>query len=328
MDRQVARAAILSAGFVGLVVATVAFGASSPGAKRVVATPIRAERWLDAKADRAEALSARSTECLPPIVDANRAYLVEIGRAAFRTPEVLGGQAARAGISCDACHQSGRTNPGFFFPGLSGAPGTADVTSSLFSSHRGDDVDNPVPIPDLSGPRAALKISRDPASPDLARFIHGLIVEEFDGTEPPPAVLAGLTAYVRALSLAACPAVAREQLHAVHAAADASRAVAAAELAVTNGDPATAAAMLLAARAQLGVLNERYPGNVLNPERSLLLTADRDLVRILAVVRAGDPTAAAAMQRWRAQFLRWTRLLEAHERPSLYNPGVLAAAAR
>lgn len=290
--------------------------------------PLKAMRWLAPGTDAVAALTTRPTECLTPGATPAGRTSIEIGRAAFRSPLLLGGQAARAGLSCESCHRSGRGNPDFLFPGVSGRAGTADVTSSLFSSHRGDDVDNPVPIPDLSGPRAALKISRDPASPDLARFIHGLIVEEFDGTEPPPAVLAGLTAYVRALSLAACPAVAREQLHAVHAAADASRAVAAAELAVTNGDPATAAAMLLAARAQLGVLNERYPGNVLNPERSLLLTADRDLVRILAVVRAGDPTAAAAMQRWRAQFLRWTRLLEAHERPSLYNPGVLAAAAR
>nr|QQZ49991.1 hypothetical protein JKL49_25640 [Phenylobacterium glaciei] len=70
-----------------------------------------------------------------------------------------GGQAARAGVACETCHRSGRSNPDFLFPGVSGPPGSADVTSSLFSSHRGDGIDDPVPIPDLSGPRAGLKVA-------------------------------------------------------------------------------------------------------------------------------------------------------------------------
>lgn len=81
-----------------------------------------------------------------------------------------GGQAARAGLSFESCHRSGRPHPQFLFPGASGAPGTADVTASLFSSHRGNGRDDPVPIPDLSGPRAR-----------LAPFIHGLVTQEFDG---------------------------------------------------------------------------------------------------------------------------------------------------
>ena len=158
--------------------------------------PLRALRWLAPGTDRVAALTTQPSECLPPAAIGDRA--VEVGRAAFRSPLLLGGQASRAGLSCNACHLQGRGNPDFAFPGLSGAPGTADVTSSLFSSHRGDGIANPVPIPDLSA--ANHKISRDPASPALADFINGLVVDEFDGAPPPPAVRAGLAAYVRALS--------------------------------------------------------------------------------------------------------------------------------
>ena len=97
------------------------------------------------------------------------------------------------------CHRDGRTNPDFQFPGVSGAAGTADVTDSLFSSHRGDGLDNPKPIPDLSAPKEKLKIDQAPLSRALETFIHGLVTQEFDGPEPTPAVLEGLADYVRAL---------------------------------------------------------------------------------------------------------------------------------
>ena len=117
------------------------------------------------------------------------------GQIAFHTPTLLGGQAAKAGISCASCHVNGRDNPHFSFPGVSGAPGTADVTHSFFSSHRGDGQFNPVLIPDLAKPG---KISRDREG-ELEQFMRGLIVEEFDGAEPDHAVLDTLAVYVRAL---------------------------------------------------------------------------------------------------------------------------------
>ena len=97
-------------------------------------------------------------------------------------------------MSCATCHPSGRGNPAFLLPELSDKPGTADVTSSLMSSHRGNGVFDPKPIPDLTVPG---KVSRDPASPALATFVHGLITEEFDGNEPPPVAFEGLLAYLR-----------------------------------------------------------------------------------------------------------------------------------
>ena len=88
------------------------------------------------------------------------------------------------------------------------------MTDSLFSSHRGDGIDNPKPIPDLSGPKAALKIDQAGEGRALEGFIHGLVTQEFDGPEPTPAVLDGLAAYVRALSPDACPAAPRERVDA------------------------------------------------------------------------------------------------------------------
>ncbi|HEX7887443.1 MAG TPA: hypothetical protein VF474_15820, partial [Phenylobacterium sp.] len=154
---------------------------------------LRAQSWVPAGADLVRIFASQPTECLKAPADPALARSVEIGRAAFRTPLLLGGQAARAGLSCESCHLAGRSNPDFQFPGASGAPGTADVTLSLFSSHRGNGVHDPKPIPDLSGPRDKLKV----AAQDLAPFIRGLVVEEFDGHEPPAAVLQGLADPVR-----------------------------------------------------------------------------------------------------------------------------------
>ena len=120
--------------------------------------PIRAAHWL-APEFRERALTEQPPECAEPPSAPDERMAFEIGRAAFRAPLLLGGQAARAGLRCESCHANGRRNPGFDFPGLSGVPGTADVTSSMMSSHRGNDVFDPRPIPDLAAPG---KVSRDP----------------------------------------------------------------------------------------------------------------------------------------------------------------------
>ncbi|MDB5464516.1 MAG: hypothetical protein JWP23_2905, partial [Phenylobacterium sp.] len=214
--------------------------------------------WVAKDADPARALGSTPTECLRIPADPALAAKVEVGRAAFRTPVILGGQAARAGINCETCHRDGRTNPDFLFPGVSGAPGTADVTNSLFSTHRGNGVDDPKPIPDLSGPKARLKISQVPAEKKLEFFIHGLVTEEFDGPEPTPAVLEGLADYVRALDSAACPARARQPLTVALLMADARRALKAAQAQAAAGDAPTAVVMVASARSRLGLIDERF----------------------------------------------------------------------
>src|SRR4029077_12468694 len=111
--------------------------------------PILSGFWL-APAQRLEALSSRPAECAHVPEDAVARQSFEIGRAAFRAPLLIGGQAARAELACESCHSNGHRNTAFFFPGLSNAPGTADVTSSIMSSHRGNGIFDPRPIPDLA----------------------------------------------------------------------------------------------------------------------------------------------------------------------------------
>ena len=146
--------------------------------------PLRDARWLQTS-DLAADLTQQPPECLSLPDDPALRRSAEIGRIAFRAPLLLGGQAARVGLSCSTCHKNGRSNGHFHFPGLSSEPGTADVTNSLMSSHRGDGIFNPKPIPDLAGDPAKLKVSRDPRTRELPTFIHGLITQEFDGPEPP-----------------------------------------------------------------------------------------------------------------------------------------------
>ena len=205
MDRQGRAAAVLGVGLA--VVFAIA-------ADKTDLSVIHAARWLAPSADRVRALGSLPTECLGPARDADQAYAIDVGRAAFRTPLLLGGQAARAGLSCESCHRAGRNNPDFFFPGISGVPGTADVTTPLLSTHEDDGVVDPKPIPDLSGPKSKLKVSQAPGGDALQSHIHGIATREFDGAEPPPAVMAGLAAYVRALSPDACSKTDHEPLRA------------------------------------------------------------------------------------------------------------------
>ncbi len=289
------------------------------------APPLAEMRWLAPGADPVAALGRQPSECLPAKRgwSPDTAQAVFVGRVAFRSPLLLGGQAARAGVSCETCHRNGRTNPDFLFPGASGAPGTADVTSSLFSSHRGNGVDDPVAIPDLGGPRTALKVDRDPSSAALKTFIHGLITEEFDGPEPTPAVLAGLTAYVRALDPAACgPA---EPLRADDYLGDAISGVIAADGALEYGDRATALVMVAAARTRLGRLDERFAGL----PRSLagLRRANAGLARLEARIRARDPRARGAINTWIRSAEALSLTLRRDEPRSLFNHRRLAAQA-
>jgi hypothetical protein len=308
-------------GFVFVLLA--AGGALAEGAVRSN-LPIRAAHWLAPGSDVAQALGTTPTECLSPVAGAEHQYLIELGRSAFRTPLLLGGQAARAGVSCESCHRGGRSNAGFLFAGVSGPPGTADVTSSLFSSHRGDGVDNPKPIPDLSGPSERLKISRDPSRPDLERFIHGLVVEEFDGAEPPPSVLQGLAAYVRALSPEACPVAATHPVAVTDVVAEARRAVLAADAALERGDKDSAVLMLSAARSQLALANERYDSPELGPDRALLRSADLDLASAQNAVRGGDVRVRDRLAVWLSQTPDWAKRLQADASKSLFNPARLA----
>jgi hypothetical protein len=284
--------------------------------------------WVAKGADPGRALGSVPTECLKPVSDPAAALKIEVGRAAFRAPVLLGGQAARARVNCETCHRNGRNNPDFLFPGISGAPGTVDVTNALFSTHRDNGIFDPKAIPDLSGAKSVLKVDQSPASGKLEPFIHGLITEEFDGPEPPPAVLAGLAAYVRALDPAACPAQARQPLTVALLMSDARRALAAAQAEAAAGDAATAVVMAASARARLGLVDERFASPVLAKERRDLRGADLELAAIQTALRARRPDAPALMDAWIASSRRLEAELSAKAPDSLFDPARLAAAAR
>lgn len=307
MDRRRRRAALII---------SLAAALSLPAA----AAPLKAQRWLASGADP-RTLARQPAECLAKPTG-ERALSIEIGRAAFRSPTLLGGQAARAGLSCESCHRNGRGNPDFHFPGISGEPGTADVTASLFSRRRGDAAFNPKPIPDLGGPASGLKVSRGEAAA-RRRFIHGLVVEEFDADEPPPAVLQGLSDYVGALGT--CPAT-PTALRVGNYASDAVRAVRAARGALAKGDDRTALVMVAAARARLGQIAERYPGEDLAPVRARLLQADAALVKARDDIAAGESVRASQwLNRWVMMSGTWRRPIRATEPQSLFSEERLVA---
>ena len=310
MDRRGAAVRHLK-GAAFLLIATPVLATSAPR------PPLAALRWTE-PALALDAATRQPPECLAPPPDPADRARVEVGRAAFRTPLLLGGQAARLGLSCDSCHTNGRGNPAFRFRGLSGAAGTADVTAPLMSAHRGDDLFDPRPIPDLARPG---KISRAPGDPALGKFIRGLIVEEFDGREPPAAVLDGLVDYVRAIDARACPARFDEPVTAAATGDAAARAVAAARERLAAGDLAGARLMVGAARSMLGRLAERYAA--LPRYRARLLTADRGLQAALDKRDSRD--AGRALSSWLRRSASWRGELVRAESRSLYDRTLLAA---
>jgi hypothetical protein len=237
---------------------------------------------------------------------------VRNGRALFGAPTLLGGQAAKAGLSCASCHINGRGNPHFLLAGVSAAPGTADVTNSFFSAARGNGRFDPVVIPDLATPG---KIARGTDTRALEAFVRTLIVEEFGGREPTPAMLDALAAYVRAVR--ACPgepSVGRrlsDQLSAIDDSA------AGAQLMLDSADTQGAALSIAAMRHQLGLIAERYAGSGLAREREGLLAASR----ALQTIGEGDPARIGpALARWKSEFGKGlAKRLRSAEGRSLYD---------
>lgn len=280
MDRNRRALTLLSA-----LAALVLAGAAAPAA-----LVLREQAWTAPGPTLAHDLTHVPGECL-----AERTPQTEIGRALFRTPVLLGGPAARAGISCHACHSNARTNANFLLPELTDRPGHADVTSEWSSHARGDGVLNPQPIPDLVdvSERAAFGQNH---TPSLETFVESVIVEEFQGHPPPPQAFEGMIAYLRALRSDACPAgEARVTLES--AADDVRRAVTAAE----GAGPDTARLLLLAAQDGIGRIVERLPAATFSAERS----GFEALARELGALRNAEDLHAAmttGLPGWRARF--------------------------
>ncbi len=259
--------------------------------------------WTDPNTDVAHALTHAPRECLSAI-----APDVELGRALFRSRTLLGGPAARVGLSCDSCHSNGRANAHFLLPELTDIPGHADVTSSWSSRVREDGVHNPRPIPDLAGAatRTSFGAQREPS---LDAFMRSVIVDEFQGAPPSDAMMAALHAYIAALE----PCDGETPLTLTDGLNDARRAIAAAGHA--NSDPATSRLAALAAQDALARITERLPERRFARERRALEALSREVT-------------ATPTQEWRARFEAVATRLQRRERATYANEATLRNALR
>ena len=298
----------------GFIAATIGLFATAWAADD--AHPIRAIVWLSPDGQFAALSSEPSTGYRTDARFRTQSDMIFAGEVLFHSPTLLGGQAAKAGISCASCHVNGRHNEQFQFPGVSGAPGTADVTHSFFSSHRGDGAFNPIPIPDLTKPG---KISRE-IEGELKGFIRGLIVEEFDGTEPSPAALLAVTTYVRALcnDCESFP----EPITLDTQWKRAERAIIMANN-FQMREPDLARLLLSGARHQLELVHERYAGRRLFKERRELVELSAEISKLQNIIGIEAGSYRKLSRALMSHIIETKKNLIKSEGNSLYNPALL-----
>jgi hypothetical protein len=321
--RQIVRRLCIAIQAAVLVAAACSHGPETTGQPK--ASDIRSLRWVSKDADRIAFLTTRPVACTHPpapggnvtagdISDLDR---YEIGRLAFESPALLGGAAARMGLSCSSCHLNGRGNAAFFIEGVSDKPGTADVTSSVFSKVRGDGNFNPVPIPDLAAKDG--KQIKDRKGPEFKTKVHGLVVEEFDGQEPPPFVFDALIAYLDAQEISACQDPGASVLvRAVDDIGDASKAFHEAGLLERNGHHDDAQLMARAARDRLGRMHERFIAADQVGLRKALVAASRAI--------EGWASGRRELSEAERELTALSVLVLKYGPDSLYNPDRLKAA--
>jgi hypothetical protein len=276
---------------------------------------LREQAWTAPGQDLARALTHTPGECL-----AARTPQTEIGRALFRSPGLLGGPVARLGVSCNACHSNGRVNTAFLLPELTNRAGAADVTSEWASHVRGDGVMNPVDIPDLAGV-GARPTHGHAGDPSLDHFAHSVIVEEFQGHEPPPQAMASLVAYLRALDVNQCAPPHRLTL------SDAAENVRRTLASTATADAATTQMLIFAAQDGVGRIVERLPARRFAAQRRQFEQLAYDLI---ALRNAPDPQAALVrgLPAWRARFDALVARVGRQVRATYFNEARLRAALR
>jgi cytochrome c peroxidase len=136
-----------------------------------------------------------------------KSYLISLGNLAFSSPSIFGGVARQAGISCATCHVNGGGNAKFFMPKMSTRPGNFDTTGALFNPKADNFMLDPVRIPSLRGARYLAPYGVDGRMPSLRDFVRNVIVNEFAGPEPSPAIVDAITAYVQDIDFLANPSL-------------------------------------------------------------------------------------------------------------------------
>ena len=130
----------------------------------------------------------------------DKTVLISLGELAFKSEVLL--EASRSfgvHVSCDSCHPDGGTTKLLFIQGLSGKPGTIDITNRAMTLYE-DGSFNPVNVPSIFGARHTPPYSRSGNFPTLRDFTRFVVVEEFGGIEPGALTLDALVAYEESLN--------------------------------------------------------------------------------------------------------------------------------
>jgi hypothetical protein len=126
-----------------------------------------------------------------------KSYLVNLGDLAFSSPGLFGGPAKRAGLSCASCHMNGASNAKLYVPGMSTHAGNFDTTGGFFNPRADDGVLDPLTVPSLRGARYLAPYGHDGRIASLREFIRNVIVNEFAGPEPSPAIVDAMVTYIQ-----------------------------------------------------------------------------------------------------------------------------------
>jgi cytochrome c peroxidase len=166
--------------------------------ERVLAFPVDGDQTaLPAKTELNEDALRRPREVFHSEITGRRSELIKLGNLAFSSPSILGNVAQQAGISCETCHVNGAGNARLFVPKMSTRPGNFDTTGPLFNPKADNGVLDPVRVPSLRGARYLAPYGADGRMPSLRDFVRNVIVNEFAGAEPSPAILDAIVAYIQ-----------------------------------------------------------------------------------------------------------------------------------
>lgn len=252
-----------------------------------------------------------------------QSFLVEFGRLAFRSPEVLGGTARKAGLSCQACHVGGHVNAHFFIPQLSDRPGAVDVTHALWHARNEDNRFNPREIPSLRGVAQKPRLGFDKRSGSLREFTRNVMVLEFAAAEPSALVLDALVAYQQAL-LPGAPGV--EPVTLRRDLADLARHLRVLALPLAEEDAEAGELAIAMIRGQIGFIHERFEDEALRGQQQILEQWSRELAAIANLARDGLwPLARQRRDALAAVISVPPPELIAAEKQSLYDPERLKA---
>jgi cytochrome c peroxidase len=175
---------------------------------RVLAFPVDGDQTaLPAKTELNEDALSRPREVFHSDIKGNKSEMIKLGNLAFSSPSILGSVAQQAGISCETCHVNGAGNAKLFMPKMSTRPGNFDTTGALFNPKANNFVLDPVRIPSLRGARYLAPYGHDGRMASLRDFVHNVIVNEFAGAEPSPAILDAIVAYIHDIDFLPNPSV-------------------------------------------------------------------------------------------------------------------------